>query len=306
MDYVETLKKQKYKVFGENQHSAAKLCGWLKHSLRCEGTCYKQKFYGIQSHKCVQMSPSIYCNQRCIFCWRSWESCPLKFGNIKWDEPKEIVEQSILAQRKMLEGYYGSLEIVDKKLLDEAQNPTQFAISLVGEPTLYPYLDELINLYNKKGTSFLVSNATRPEILQKVKPTQMYISLDAPNLEIHKKVNIPIEENTWDKINQTLEIYPEIKTRKTIRFTMIKGMNDTKPEEYANLIKKSQTDFVEFKAYMFIGGSRQRLTIENMPRHEEVKAFAEQINKHLGYEYVDEQPESRVVLYSSGKKKPII
>ena len=73
----------------------------------------------------------------------------------------------------------------------------------------------------------------------------MYISLDAPDLETHKKVNIPIEENTWDKINQTLEIYPKIKTRKTIRYTMIKGMNDIYHEKYAELIKKSEADFVE-------------------------------------------------------------
>ena len=57
---------------------------------------------------------------------------------------------------------------------------------------------------------------------------------------------------------------------------------------------------------MFVGGSRLRLNIANMPQHDEVKKFAEQVNKYLGYTYVDEQPASRVVLYSSEKKKTII
>ena len=84
------------------------------------------------------------------------------------------------------------------------------------------------------------------------------------------------------------------------------GIYDIYPEKYAQLIKKSETDFIEFKAYMFVGGSRMRLSMANMPQHDEVKQFAEQVNKYLNYEYVDEQPESRVVLYSSGKKKAII
>jgi tRNA wybutosine-synthesizing protein 1 len=57
---------------------------------------------------------------------------------------------------------------------------------------------------------------------------------------------------------------------------------------------------------MFIGGSRQRLTIENMPRHEETKQFAEQIAKETGYEIIGEQPSSRVVLLSSGEKDQMI
>ena len=45
-----------------------------------------------------------------------------------------------------------------------------FAISLTGEPTLYPKLPELIKEIHSRGkTSFLVTNGQHPEVLQKLK-----------------------------------------------------------------------------------------------------------------------------------------
>jgi tRNA wybutosine-synthesizing protein 1 len=89
-----------------------------------------------------------------------------------------------------------------------------------------------------------------------------------------------------------------------IRITLVKGVNDTDPEGYASLIKKSEADFVEVKAFMFVGGARMRgqLTIDNMPSHAETRAFAGAINTSLGYELAGEKSDSRVVLLSSGAK----
>ncbi len=47
----EKLEKQQYRIAGS--HSAVKTCTWLKHSLKGEGECYKSKFYGIDSHRCL-------------------------------------------------------------------------------------------------------------------------------------------------------------------------------------------------------------------------------------------------------------
>lgn len=304
-EYVKLLRKQHYVVFGEHQHSAAKPCSWLKKSLKNEGVCYKQKFYGIDCHRCLQMSPNIYCNQRCVFCWRVFDS---KMDPIpsKWDEPKEIVQESFKAQVKLLTGFGGN-EKVDSKKFKEAQKPNQVALSLTGEPTGYPYLDELVEQYRKENCStFVVSNGLFPEMIEKINPTQLYISLDAPNEEIHKKVNVPLVKNSWKTINETLELIPNHKSRTTLRVTVVKGWNDKKPEEFAKAIEKAQPDFLEIKGYMFIGGSRQRLSIAQMPYYDYVKEFAEKVNKNLGYDIVGEQPASRVVLYSSGKEDAII
>lgn len=68
------------------------------------------------------------------------------------------------------------------------------------------------------------------------------------------------------------------------------------PEEYAKLIKKADPDYVEVKAYMCVGSSRERLTLDNMPTFDEVKSFAEKIGNECGKEIVNESRTSRVVL----------
>ena len=49
---------------------------------------------------------------------------------------------------------------------------------------------------------------------------------------------------------------------------------------------------------MWVGYSRQRLEIQNMPYHNEVKNFAKELAKLTGYKIIDEKKESRVVLLS--------
>ena len=302
------MKKQQYRVFGEQEHSAAKLCTWLKKSLRDQGVCYKQKFYGISSHRCLQMTPNLFCNQRCIFCWRAWEKMPPGIeGAEKWDDPKQIVEQSIVAQRKLLSGF-GGLDTVDKKKLAEANDPNQVAISLAGEPTMYPYISDLVDEYHRRNfTTFVVTNGMFPERLADMSlPTQLYLSLDAPDEQTHVKVNAPQFQGSWATLNKTLELFPSLDTRKVIRITLVSGHNDVNPEGYAKLIEKSQADFVEIKGYMFIGGSRQRLSLANMPYQEDVVEFTNAVNEHLGYKIAGDQPASRVILLSSGKKPQMI
>jgi tRNA wybutosine-synthesizing protein 1 len=309
-DYVAALKRQHYQFFGNNSHSAAKLCLWLKKSLKDQGHCYKQAFYGIQSHRCLQMTPNVYCQQRCVFCWRSHEFEPADYLPGKWDEPADIIKGSIAAQRTLLTGF-GGLEGVDKQKLKEAQNPNQVAISLAGEPTMYPYLGDLVKEYGRNGfTTFVVSNGLLPERLEALDPlpTQLYVSLDAADQAMQKRTNVPLTKDAWEKLNETLELFPSLDTRKVIRITLVKGINDANPEGYAALIKKSEADFVEVKSFMLVGGARGRnvLTLDNMPLHEETKAFAERINEGLDYEFAGEKKDSRVVLLSSGDKELLI
>ena len=68
------------------------------------------------------------------------------------------------------------------------------------------------------------------------------------------------------------------------------------PEKYAELIKKADPDYVEVKAYMCVGSSRDRLTLDNMPTFDEVKEFARKIGEACGKELVNESEISRVVL----------
>lgn len=38
--------------------------------LRGRGGCYKHTFYGIESHCCMEATPSLACANKCVFCWR--------------------------------------------------------------------------------------------------------------------------------------------------------------------------------------------------------------------------------------------
>jgi len=295
------LVRQHYRIVGK--HSAVKLCHWLKKSILDENFCYKQKFYGISSHRCLQFTPAVvWCSQRCLYCWRNTEQTLGYKMNMKdCDEPEFIVEEAIKAQRILLTGYGGIPERINKRKFKEAQNPNQVAISLSGEPTIYPKISELIEEFsNRNFTTFLVTNGTFPEVLEELRlPTQLYVSLTAPNREIYKKICNPIIPDGWERINETLNLFPSLsETRRVIRITLVKGWNDKKVENYANLIEKSETDFVEIKSYMFLGGSRRRLNLENMPSFEYVKDFAEKINENLSYKLKDSKEDSRVVLLS--------
>ena len=311
---IETLKKQQYRVIGN--HSSVKICEWTKKSLVDKGECFKNKFYGIHSWRCCQISPWIFCQNKCIHCWRAVELTTNKTTNEKEiNNPEDLIDKCIEAQRKLIIGFKGNKKTNMKKFID-AQKPMQFAISLVGEPTLYPKLGKLINELRKRGkTSFLVTNGLQPNVLKKLNkenqlPTQLYISLNSPNKEMYDKWHRSKIKDAWKKFNETLKLFPSLKTRKVIRMTLVKDLNDKQEyiKDYAELIKKAIPDFIEVKSYMAIGFSRYRkgMGYEKMLTHEEIKAFAKLLADALrkeGYKILDEHKPSRVVLIGKDKRK---
>jgi tRNA wybutosine-synthesizing protein 1 len=288
------LEKQQYAFIG--RHSAIKICTWTKKSLLDEDFCYKQQFYGIKSHRCCQMSPSIgFCSNKCLFCWRPIEYTEGRVISGDVDKPKELVKNAVLMQRKQIEGYKGNSKVNMQKF-EEAQEPMQFAISLAGEPTAYPKLKEFIDELHKLGkTTFVVSNGMNPDVIKEINPIQLYISVAAPNKELMKKINQPELDDYWERFNRSLENLRE-KKRGTLRITLIKDWNMVEPENYAKIIEKAQPKFVEVKAYMNVGYSKQRFGMEHMPLHSDVRAFAASIAQHAGMKIIDEKKESRVVL----------
>lgn len=295
-----SLEKKGYRFVGSKKHAAAKVCHWTKKSIMDDGVCYKEKFYGIESHRCLQMSPSIpFCHHKCLFCWRD-----ISITSTTWeedfDDPGEIIDECIKAQRKLLVGYFGNPGANQEKIA-EAQDPTNAAISLAGEPLLYPSINQLLEEYKKRHfTTFLVSNGLSPDKLGNLdpEPTQLYLSLDAPNPEIYKKICDPQVKKGWENLNQSLDLLSSFDCRTVIRMTSVAGYNMSHPEEYARIIERSDPDFVEIKAYMYVGSSRDRLKFDNMPQSKELKSFAQEIASLCGRKIVDESPESRVVLLS--------
>ena len=177
--------KMGYRFVGPNKHSAIKVCQWCKEDIRGKGFCYKKTFYDLESGQCLQMTPTFFaCSENCLFCWR-----PLRYAlpkNQEWDSPQEIMDEAIVAHVKLLQGFKGN-PLVPVVKWQQVQKPKHVAISLSGEPTLYPQIGDLIDdIHSRDMTAFLVTNGTRPDRLQQLldkdqQPTQLYITLAAPD-----------------------------------------------------------------------------------------------------------------------------
>lgn len=295
---LKDLEKKGYRFVGLRKHAATKICHWTKKSILNEGVCYKEKFYGIKSHRCLQMSPSIYfCHHKCLFCWRDTSITQTEW-NEEYDEPSDIIDGCIEAQRNLLCGFFGNSKS-DPQKLAKCKDPNNAAISLAGEPMLYPLIDDLLAEFKKRDfTTFLVSNGMTPSRLEnlEVEPTQLYLSLDAPTPEIYQELCNPQIKNGWELLNQSLDLLSSFNCRTVIRMTCVKDYNMTQPEEYARIIERSNPDFVEIKAYMYVGNSRKRLQFNNMPRSKDIQDFTASVAESCNMEIVNESAESRVVL----------
>jgi len=294
------LEKMHYEVVGES--SAVQVCKYTKSSLKGEEPCWKQKFYGIESHRCCQMSCCVMnCENSCLHCWRPIEyNLGNKMKKQDIDDPKTILSKIVKARKKLLIGHKGD-EKVSKKKFQEATEPTLFTLSLSGEPTIYPKLPELIKEIRKRGAiSFIVSNGQNPEMIKKLEkqkalPAQLTISMNAPNKELFQTWHNSKNKDAWKKFNQTLDLIKKLKgkTRRAIRLTLVKelhtgnkldkitNMSNENVKEYAQLIKKADPDFIHVKGFKSLGYSRKRLQYGKQPFHVEMRAFTNKLLKEL-------------------------
>jgi tRNA wybutosine-synthesizing protein 1 len=264
----------------------------------------------VDCHRCAQISPALaWCDEACIFCWRPMEWMKrTSFGDAEIDSPDEIIEGCVKERKKLISGF-GHFRDLNKGRFDESfeKFPSHWAISLSGEPTIYPKLAELVlklKANPEVKTVFIVTNGQNPKALSKLAmedalPTQLYLSLSAPDKETFMKVNRSVHKDGWERLNETIGIFPALKCRRAIRLTIIKGVNDSDAAlpGYAGLIERSETDFVEIKSYMALGFSRKRLGKSNMLEHGEVEKFSEKLAKMLpGYSIRSDDEASRIVL----------
>ena len=290
------LKKQQYRLVGN--HSAVKVCQWTKNMIKGKGGCYKYKFYGIRSHQCMQMTTSMFCANRCTFCWRG-EKAPVSktwYGPI--DPPDYIIREAVRRHLSLLAGFGGS-DSVNNYMKEQKQDVKHVALSLTGEPITYPLLNEILKQFHeKKVSTFLVTNAQFPEAMEKIENvTQLYISVDAPDKISLKNIDRPLFKDYYERLLQCLDIMAKKKFRTCIRLTVIKNNNDNNFEGYAALIKRGQPDFIEAKSYMHVGASQKYHKKEDMPTEEDVMKFSQRLIEHLpDYEIIDEHEPSRAIL----------
>jgi len=308
---MQQLKKAKY---GVADHSTVELCHWTKKSFRNEGTCYKHKFYGISTHRCMEFSPAgMHCENRCVYCWRPMEFYDsLAMEPERVAEPEEIIRKLMAERRKLIMGHYGDPN-QDKQKLDESLLPSHYAISLSGEPTMYPKLPELIKyLKSLEATKsiFLVTNGQEPDMIQRLAdedalPTQLYLSTNAADHKSFLKINRPRYDDSWKRWNKTLDLLSTLDTRTVLRITLIKNWNDSHKmiPAFTEMFDKSNPHFIEIKSYMHIGRSTNRLEHENMLDMDEVRSFASVVTQFSNrFSVMDESEISRIVILQNKKR----
>ena len=136
----------------------------------------------------------------------------------------------------------------------EAMYPNHAAISLDGEPLLYPHISNLVEEFrNRDMTTFIVSNGTLPKVINDMDslPTQLYITLPAPNESLYKKVCRPMIKQGWRNLMDTLGQLNSLSCRTLIRLTAIKNLNLNEGliEDYVKLIKNANPHFFEIKGF---------------------------------------------------------
>jgi tRNA wybutosine-synthesizing protein 1 len=313
------LEKQSYSCVGKT--SAVQVCRWTKNSLTGKGSCWKEKFYGVSSAGCCQMTPAVmWCENQCLHCWRPIEmNLGTKLPGI--DDPKEILDGIVEARKKLMMGFKGN-EKVSKKKFEKALVPSLYTMSLSGEATLYPRLGEMFEeIRRRKAISFLVTNGLNPEVLEELGrknqlPTQITISTNAPNEKLFKIWHRSTKKDAWKKFNESLGVIKSLegKCRRVVRLTLVKpgegklgkisNMEDEHVKQYVTLMKKAQPDFVHVKGYMSVGYARDRMGYDKQPWHKEVKQFTKKLVKELksdGYKILAESKASNVVMI--GKRR---
>ncbi len=303
------LTKQGYTIIGS--HSGVKICRWTKSALRGRGSCYKNSFYGIKSHLCMETTPSLSCSNKCVFCWRHGTNPVSTTWRWQVDPPEMIFNGA-------KEGHYKKIKVmrgvpgVRAERFEEAMRIRHCALSLVGEPIFYPHINEFVGmLHTERISSFLVCNAQHPDQLRSLRRvTQLYVSIDASNRESLRKIDRPLHRDFWERFQKCLDILREKRfvQRTVFRLTLVKGFNiEDEVEGYADLVQKGLPCFVEVKGVTYCGTSSSAgagLTMQNVPFYEEVVAFVRALNaalarRGLGYGIAAEHAHSCCILLAS-------
>ncbi len=193
----------------------------------------------------------------------------------------------------------------------EAMIPSHAAISLDGEPLLYPKISEYVQEFrNRHMTTFIVTNGTLPEKIEKLDhlPTQLYVTLPAPNEQIYQKVCRPMIRSGWNKIIKSLDLVESLSCRTLVRLTAMKNLNIAEKyiTEYAKIIEKANPNFFEIKGFTLQAKAlliSERLKNSSQmkdyfPEYEYLEDFALKFEKVSGFPLIYRNKPSRDFLFA--------
>ncbi|MBD3186660.1 radical SAM protein [Candidatus Bathyarchaeota archaeon] len=236
---------------------------------------------------------------------RDHETYVLTPKNKSVEDPRIILSTCDVSEGKIRQTYKNAL------------NPSHAAISLAGEPMLYPKMQGLLGEFKRRSfTTFIVSNATLPDAIDSLDtlPTQFYFTLPPPSSKLYKRIHRPVIPDSYNAILETLDMVESLSCRTCLRITLVKGLNGlTSPSlisGYANLIKRANPDFVDIKGFavearalrikkrLGMGGTGESIGESSAfaPSFQDVMDFATQLSTAGNFPIVETSRKSRNVL----------
>jgi len=260
----------------------------------------------------MEATPSLACANKCTFCWRHYKNPVGREWRWKIDDPIMIVDEAVTKHIKMIREFGGGTPGVIAERFEQALTVRHCALSLVGEPIMYPRVNELVRLLHKRKIStFLVTNAQFPECIDSLEPvTQLYVSIDAATRETLKEIDRPLFADFWERFLASLDALRKKGQRTVYRMTLVKGQNmeDSDIIPYLDLIQRGQPDFIEIKGVTWSGVSEgSPMTMANVPWHTEVREYCLKLAARTSgsYELACEHAHSCCVLLAKIKFKNI-
>ena len=205
--------------------------------LRGRGGCYKHTFYGISSYQCMESTPSLACANKCVFCWRHHKNPVGTEWRWQTDAPELLVSGFMNNHKDLIKTMRGLPGVLPERL-QEAERIRHCALSLVGEPIIYPHINRFLGLLHENGiSSFLVTNAQVstsarmclhqqlvcnahlqfPDKMETLIPvTQLYISVDAANKDSLQAVDRPLFKDFWERFLSCIDVL-KAKGQRTVR-----------------------------------------------------------------------------------------
>ena len=240
-----------------------------------------------------------------MFCWRHHSNPVGTEWKWKMDSAELIFEAALRSHYAMINEFKGVPGVKSDRLA-EAFEVRHCALSLVGEPIMYPEINKFVDLlHSKRISTFLVTNAQFPDAIKSLRPvTQLYVSVDAPNKESLKRIDRPLFKDYWQRYLDSLSALADKRQRTVYRLTLVKGWNTDDVHEYAKLVNLGRPDFIEIKGVTYCGESKaSTLSMREVPWYEEVRHFVQELQTHVAneYEFACEHQHSNCVLLAHTK-----
>ncbi|XP_074870063.1 S-adenosyl-L-methionine-dependent tRNA 4-demethylwyosine synthase TYW1-like isoform X6 [Carettochelys insculpta] len=220
------------------------------------------------------------------------------------DQPEMILREAIENHQSLIKQFKGVPGVrIDR--FEEGMVVKHCALSLVGEPIMYPKINTFLKLLHHHNiSSFLVTNAQFPVEIRNLEPvTQLYVSVDASTKESLKKIDRPLFKDFWQRFLDSLKALAEKQQRTVYRLTLVKAWNVDELKAYADLVSLGKPDFIEVKGVTYCGESTaSNLTMANVPWHDEVMHFVQELVDFIpDYDIACEHEHSNCLLIAHKK-----